>query len=194
MCGWIAPPRPRRRQAVHRQKRAPSELALRLSSPCTSPLLLCTPRPFVSAFPRHRPLYQAPDAASELSGLLLNSTLHRPYVNRVRAPRSPRNCRKMRTSSAAHRGRRGRTRTSGSKGSRKGRHRRGGGTHNRAPVLESGRPDLAAGGVNSVGRVLASQAGCRGFESRTPLHFLSTSSCCGSVTHEGILWRSREVA
>lgn len=65
----------------HRQKRAPSELALRLSSPITSPLLLCTPRPFASAFPLHRPLCEAPDAASELSGLPLHSTRSALLVN-----------------------------------------------------------------------------------------------------------------
>jgi hypothetical protein len=49
-------------------------------------------------------------------------------------------------------------------------------------------PDLAAGGVNSVGRVLASQAGCRGFESRTPLHsFLTLSPRCCRGTHGGIM-------
>jgi hypothetical protein len=36
-------------------------------------------------------------------------------------------------------------------------------------VLECHPLRVAPSGVNSVGRVLASQAGCRGFESRTPL-------------------------
>lgn len=45
----------------------------------------------------------------------------------------------------------------------------------RAPVLHFFGFGSTPGGVNSVGRVLASQAGCRGFESRTPLHLSRTA-------------------
>ena len=169
----LSAPRPRRQQAIQRQKRAPSELALRLSSPCTSPLLLCTPRSFTSAFPLHRPLCEAPDAASDLSGLPLNTTRCRRYVNRFRSPsryefaaRCAHHQRPIQDAQGGRMQARGR-------GPRK--HIRAGGRYSAARSYATiPPPDLAAGGVNSVGRVLASQAGCRGFESRTPLHSLLT--------------------